>query len=155
MYLDLDIDLLPDLDLAGELEADLLPERAGELDAEWLPDFERTGDLETDFDLLWDWERDLEPLTERDLDRLSDLERLREGDRLPDRERLPDGEWLPDCERLSDLDLDRLRETLLDFDLDWRDPEGDLDGLLELRLPDLDRDLELKIIQGLYTNNNQ
>jgi hypothetical protein len=44
--------MLPDLDLAGELEADLLPERAGELETERLPDFERAGDLDTDLDLL-------------------------------------------------------------------------------------------------------
>jgi len=56
------------------LDADLLPERAGELEAERLPDFERAGDLDTDLDLLRDCERDLVPDAERDLDRLLDLE---------------------------------------------------------------------------------
>lgn len=72
IYLDLG-DMLPDLDLAGELDADLLPERAGELEAERLP-----ADLDADLDLLRDRERDLEVEADRDLDRLSDLERLRE-----------------------------------------------------------------------------
>jgi len=56
------------------LDADLLPNRAGELEAERLPDFDRAGDLDTDLDLLRDCERDLEPDAERDLDRLLDLE---------------------------------------------------------------------------------
>lgn len=138
------------MDLAGELDADLLPEWAGELEAEILPDFERAGDLDTDLDLLRDWERDLEPLTEWDLDRLSDLDRLRE-ERLAERERLPDGERLPDCDLLPecDPDLERLREALLDFDLDLREPDWDLDRLLDLRVSDLERDLELKIIKKL------
>lgn len=147
IYLDLEGDLLPDLEC--ELDADLHPERAGELEAEELPDF----DLDTDSDSLCDWERDLESDAERVLVRLLDLELLCEGERLL--EQLCEGGWLLErdllleCELLLDRDLlpkrdlERLRETLLDFDLDLCEPDRDLDGLLDLRLPESEWDLEL------------
>jgi len=63
------------LDLAGELDADLLSEQASELETErLLPDFDWAGDLDADLDLLRDGEHDLELVAERDLDRLFDFE---------------------------------------------------------------------------------
>jgi len=46
--------------LEYELDADLLPERAGESLAEQLPDFDWADDFETELDLFPDCERDLE-----------------------------------------------------------------------------------------------
>jgi len=121
------------------LVVDLLPERSSEFEPVLLPEFDRAGDLDTDLDLLLDCESDLEPDAELDLDRLLDLERLPERDRLPKCERLLDRDLLPE----GDLDLERLRETLLDFDLNLREPDRDLDGLLDVRIPECERDLEL------------
>lgn len=154
-YLDLEKDLL--LELQYKLDADLLPERAGESVAEQLPDFDRADDFETELDLLWDCEWDLELDAEQDLDRLLDLERLHEGERLPEQLRegkqLPERDLLPECEWLldpdlppeRDLDIDRLHETLLDFNLHLRAP--DRDKFLDLWLLECEWELELKIIK--------
>jgi len=122
------------------LDVDLLPERSSELEVVLLPDFDWAGDLDTDLDLLEDCDSNLEPDVERDLDRL--LKRLPERDRLSKCERLLDRDLLPERDLDSTiLDLERLHEILLDFDLNLR--KSDLDGLLDLRLPECERDLEL------------